>query len=609
MRKTFIFLLFAAELSAAPVRIMPLGDSITAGYTDNSAWTVPFEFGYRRGLCILLGNAGIDFQFVGGSPEPFDKKYGDPTLAGTVYPTVELREPDINQGAHRGYGGINLTTLNANVASYIAADNPDVILLMAGINGIGTGSPSQLNTLVGSIFAAKPGVRLIVAQIPPRIPYNANVVALNTHIRNTLVPNYANQGRSISTVNQYANFLTNPADDTSIDTSKFSNAINHPTNPAYGLMAATWLPAITPIALNTSTFPADIQAGETIATLSRLAPSPPETFSFSLVSGSGDSDNAKFRIEDNRLLPHNHHFEVDPLGTRYGIRVSATGNTTGSVTSQALVLTLAPAAAPAALIQTFSSNTQSMYSADVKNNDLLHGVAGTHINFRTASGASGPRINDGLHGADTIQAGIAWASDGNFTSSTFNLGPGNGAGYDVTKITSIAAWNGAGFMNQKFKTSVRYSGATRFTSAPDCNVVFQPFSDALAAPGATKVIITRPGSLLFSGIEEIRFTLLDTISANNGGVTLREIDVEGALSAVPATRILDIDTSMIDEQGVIITWQSRPAATYRIESSGGLSGWGILDPVFPSAGYSTRYVDALATASPLRNFYRIRINP
>ena len=50
---------------------MPLGDSITAGYTDNPDWAHPFEFGYRSGLHKRMTAAGQDFVFVGESPEPF----------------------------------------------------------------------------------------------------------------------------------------------------------------------------------------------------------------------------------------------------------------------------------------------------------------------------------------------------------------------------------------------------------------------------------------------------------------------------------------------------------------------------------------------------------
>lgn len=71
---------------------MPLGDSITAGYTDNPNWTVDFEFGYRRGLYTRLTNAGYDFTYVGGSPEPWVSPYGDPTRGGTYKPTFDLRD-------------------------------------------------------------------------------------------------------------------------------------------------------------------------------------------------------------------------------------------------------------------------------------------------------------------------------------------------------------------------------------------------------------------------------------------------------------------------------------------------------------------------------------
>ena len=64
--------------SAAPLRIMPLGDSITAGYVDNYTWQTPFTFGYRGPLYTLLTKAGYKFKFVGASPEPFDGQLGVP---------------------------------------------------------------------------------------------------------------------------------------------------------------------------------------------------------------------------------------------------------------------------------------------------------------------------------------------------------------------------------------------------------------------------------------------------------------------------------------------------------------------------------------------------
>ncbi len=98
--------------AATPLRIMCLGDSITAGYTDNPTWSVSFMFGYRSGLYTRLTNAGYNFLFVGGSAEPWNNAFGDPSRSGTYKPTLDLR--DLGQGGHRGYGGASASTLQSN---------------------------------------------------------------------------------------------------------------------------------------------------------------------------------------------------------------------------------------------------------------------------------------------------------------------------------------------------------------------------------------------------------------------------------------------------------------------------------------------------------------
>ena len=51
------------------LRIMPMGDSITAGYTDNPNWNVPYWYGYRSGLYNRLHAADYNFVFVGQATE------------------------------------------------------------------------------------------------------------------------------------------------------------------------------------------------------------------------------------------------------------------------------------------------------------------------------------------------------------------------------------------------------------------------------------------------------------------------------------------------------------------------------------------------------------
>jgi len=133
-----------------PVRIMCLGDSITAGYTDNPDWNVPFEFGYRGGLYSLLAAAGHDIQFVGESPEPWDGRFGLPTNT----PKLDLR--GMGQDKHRGYGGASIEDLSQEVEGYIESDKPDVILLMIGINGVDANSSTQLESAISVMTSFRP---------------------------------------------------------------------------------------------------------------------------------------------------------------------------------------------------------------------------------------------------------------------------------------------------------------------------------------------------------------------------------------------------------------------------------------------------------------------
>lgn len=228
--------LLAAEVE--PIRIMPLGDSITAGYTNNPDWKHPFEFGYRSGLYKLLTNAGYNFQFVGGSPEPWDGKWRVPSN----HPSTDLRQLQMDK--HRGYGGWNIMKIQKNVAQWIKEDRPNVILLMIGINGINANSSNQLDSLVKTIFETDKNVKLLVAQITPLSRFNKDLFDYNTYIRQTLVSSYAGKGYTINTVDLYKHFLTDPGDPSSIDAKRLSNGINHPTNPLYDKMAESWFQGI-----------------------------------------------------------------------------------------------------------------------------------------------------------------------------------------------------------------------------------------------------------------------------------------------------------------------------------------------------------------------------
>ncbi len=737
-------------LNAAPLRIMPLGDSITAGYTDNPAWNVPFEFGYRSRLYTLLTNAGYDFVFVGGSLEPFNNIYGDPTKGGTVSPTLDLRALNPNQNGHRGYGGKNISFINTNVASYLTADTPDVILMMIGINGIAADSPTQLDGLVNTIFTNRPTVKLITAQIIPKIPFTQLVVDYNTYIRNTLLPKYTGQGRGITTVDQYVNFLTNPAVNSSINSAFYSNAINHPTAIGYNAMAETWfkgvlaiIPPTLPV-LDQTQFSQAIAPAATIGNFAQPPSPSTETLAFTLVTGTGDNDNAKFFISGSQLRAGNYGFSNEPLGRTYSVRVRATGVSGGRVGERVLTLSLSdfdqlpdswemakagnltsltntgdfdqdgltdiaeynlsigaypnidptkadtdgdglkdgqeisgvaqrPPTNPtlkdtdgdnlsdlseentgvfvsllntgtnptladtdsdgrtdgselldgsnplsnsspaAAVIQEERDFSSTFYNTpeSVSNSDLLQGLTGVHTGWLTGTtynSASPTYLNDGVHGDDLyppVKGG--WSAGTGTVTSVYTLPAGTGNGWDITGITTIAAWTGGGFGNQKYTVSVRKVGDSVFTALGA--VDFQPFASTVA--GGSRVQISHPSGKLATRIGAIQFTMLTT-TGNSGRAVYREFDVFGTASpavVIPPAKVLEIGSPAIGSPRSSVIWSSYPGKTYRVETSENLSSWTVLSNTFPSGGLTTRFQQDFTPPIPVRAFYRITTNP
>ncbi len=103
----FIACVVGASAAPPPIRILPLGDSITYGY--------PVPGGYRLPLYQLLTNAGYSVDFTGTQTDN-----GAPGLP----------DPD-----HEGHPGWTIRGINAIAPDVLAStDDPDVILLLIGVN-------------------------------------------------------------------------------------------------------------------------------------------------------------------------------------------------------------------------------------------------------------------------------------------------------------------------------------------------------------------------------------------------------------------------------------------------------------------------------------------
>ncbi|MCF7942122.1 MAG: hypothetical protein K9M84_10940, partial [Spirochaetia bacterium] len=164
------------------------------------------------------------------------------TFGGVVRPPFDLRE--IGAERHRGYGGWRIDQIAACIAEWVNTDDPDLILLMLGINGISEKSPERMERLVNMIFSVTSDLSLIVAEITPLIEYDENLFQYNRYIREDLIPLYREKGFSIFSVDQYTQYLTDPSDPESIDSNCFSNGINHPTSRCYEKIAENWVHAI-----------------------------------------------------------------------------------------------------------------------------------------------------------------------------------------------------------------------------------------------------------------------------------------------------------------------------------------------------------------------------
>ncbi|SCL73347.1 cellulose binding domain-containing protein [Micromonospora peucetia] len=154
----------ALPASAAPVRVMPLGDSITG---SPGCW--------RAALWNRLQSTGhTDVDFVGtlgpqGCGQPYD---GD------------------NEG-HGGYLVTNVANQNL-LPGWLAATRPDIVLMHFGTNDAWSDIPpatilAAYGRLVEQMRASNPAMRVLVAKIIPMAPPTCpacgqRVVALNDAI-------------------------------------------------------------------------------------------------------------------------------------------------------------------------------------------------------------------------------------------------------------------------------------------------------------------------------------------------------------------------------------------------------------------------------------------
>lgn len=219
--------LLLVSAAPAPIKIMPLGDSITAGDGDG---------GYRCSLRDKLAQAGFAVDMAGTMVSGSCTDNQNEGHGGfTIGPGASVAD-DWSDGHGNIYD---------NIESYLATD-PDVILMLIGVNEYfnsrlanydpDTQGPTRLAALIDKIYSLKPTVTIFVSSLTPASWDVHAFDAFNAAVPG-IVAQRAGQGRKIYFVDMAAECGFNSDD--------YSDAL-HPGASGYQKMATVWYNALRP---------------------------------------------------------------------------------------------------------------------------------------------------------------------------------------------------------------------------------------------------------------------------------------------------------------------------------------------------------------------------
>jgi lysophospholipase L1-like esterase len=236
----------SAESNTRPLRILPLGDSITRGSylakIDGKSTGLPHPDGggWRKPLQDRLRAAGIAYDFVGelnyaafgraGVVDPqFDPDHhglagfgNSGILKGGVVPTL----PDALASL-----GVKQVTVPA-ITEVLEKQRPDVILLMSGANGFDAPARDRLIRTIGETSTAHLFVATILPQKAPRAGFD-KVDAYNASLP-AIVATQKAAGKRITLVDMHAAITTNDLLPDGV----------HPTHTGMEKVAARWFAAL-----------------------------------------------------------------------------------------------------------------------------------------------------------------------------------------------------------------------------------------------------------------------------------------------------------------------------------------------------------------------------
>jgi lysophospholipase L1-like esterase len=231
--------------ASTPLKIMPIGDSITDDCSLNGAWRAPLQ--------PLLESNSFPFTFVGrqaSSATPSFTKTRHEGYCGAV-----VAPPGVF-GAHQ-YSDVN-NYLQRIVPDAFTNSQADVLLLLIGANDIGRGrDPYQVATndmakLLDLIFSNAPNANVILAKATSLQNGTAGglsygTYATNVPIYNAMLQALVNQRRAMGR-NVFLADMFSAVDHNTMFLSDFV----HPSTTGLRAIAAEWLTRLQAITLRTN---------------------------------------------------------------------------------------------------------------------------------------------------------------------------------------------------------------------------------------------------------------------------------------------------------------------------------------------------------------------